>query len=93
MFGAGGYVSGPMLLAARASRVPGALLEVDAHMGLANRLAAPLVERVYLSFPIEGRAGGKYLVTGRPIPRSRPTPARRGPATCSRSAAAWARPA
>lgn len=68
VFGAGGYVSGPMLLAARASRVPGALLEVDAHMGLANRLAAPLVERVYLSFPIEGRAGGKYLVTGRPIP-------------------------
>ena len=59
VFGAGGYVSGPMLLAARASRVPGALLEVDAHMGLANRLAAPLVERVYLSFPIEGRAGGQ----------------------------------
>jgi UDP-N-acetylglucosamine--N-acetylmuramyl-(pentapeptide) pyrophosphoryl-undecaprenol N-acetylglucosamine transferase len=68
VLGAGGYVSGPMLLAARASRVPGALLEVDAHMGLANRLAAPLVERVYLSFPIEGRTGGKYLVTGRPVP-------------------------
>ena len=68
VFGAGGYVSGPMLLAARASRVPGALLEVDAHMGLANRLAAPLVERVYLSFPIEGRSGGRYLVTGRPVP-------------------------
>ena len=61
-------MSGPMLLAARASRVPGALLEVDAHVGLANRLAAPLVERVYLSFPIEGRTGGKYLVTGRPVP-------------------------
>jgi len=68
VFGAGGYVSGPMLLAARASRLPGALLEVDAHMGMANRLAAPLVERVYLSFPIDGRTGGKYLVTGRPIP-------------------------
>lgn len=68
VFGAGGYVAGPMLLAARGSRVPGALLEVDAHMGLANRLAAPLVERVYLSFPIAGRTGGKYLVTGRPIP-------------------------
>jgi UDP-N-acetylglucosamine--N-acetylmuramyl-(pentapeptide) pyrophosphoryl-undecaprenol N-acetylglucosamine transferase len=68
VFGAGGYVSGPMLLAARASHVPGALLEVDAHMGLANRLAAPLVERVYLSFPIDGRTGARYLVTGRPIP-------------------------
>ena len=93
VFGAGGYVSGPMLLAARASRVPGALLEVDAHMGLANRLAAPLVERVYLSFPIEGRSGGRYLVTGRPVP-AEPARARRGsgPATCSHSAAAWERP-
>ena len=77
VFGAGGYVAGPMLLAARASRVPGALLEVDAHMGLANRLAAPLVERVYLSFPIEGRTGGKYLVTGRPIPGEPADPRRR----------------
>jgi UDP-N-acetylglucosamine--N-acetylmuramyl-(pentapeptide) pyrophosphoryl-undecaprenol N-acetylglucosamine transferase len=68
VFGAGGYVSGPMLLAARVSRLPGALLEVDAHMGVANRLAAPLVARVYLSFPIAGRDGGKYLVTGRPVP-------------------------
>ena len=57
--------------------MPGALLEVDAHMGLANRLAAPLVERVYLSFPIEGRTGGKYLVTGRPIPESRTSGGRR----------------
>ncbi len=69
VFGAGGYVSGPMLLAARAARVPAALLEVDAHMGLANRLAVPLVERVYLAFPIPGRDGGKYLVTGRPVPQ------------------------
>ena len=68
VFGAGGYVSGPVLLAARAARIPAALLEVDAHMGLANRLAVPLVRRVYLSFPIEGRSGGKYEVTGRPCP-------------------------
>ena len=69
VFGAGGYVSGPMLLAARAARVPAALLEVDAHMGLANRLAVPLVQRVYLAFPIPGRSGGKYRVTGRPVPQ------------------------
>ena len=35
-------------------RIPAALLEVDAHMGLANRMAAPLVRRVFLAFPIEG---------------------------------------
>jgi UDP-N-acetylglucosamine--N-acetylmuramyl-(pentapeptide) pyrophosphoryl-undecaprenol N-acetylglucosamine transferase len=69
VFGAGGYVSGPMLLAGRMARVPAALLEVDAHMGLANRLAAPLVQRVYLAFPLEGRAGARYRVTGRPVPR------------------------
>ncbi len=66
VFGAGGYVSGPMLAAAATSRLPGALLEVDAHMGVANRLAAPLVRRIYLAFPIH-RSDGKFLVTGRPI--------------------------
>jgi UDP-N-acetylglucosamine--N-acetylmuramyl-(pentapeptide) pyrophosphoryl-undecaprenol N-acetylglucosamine transferase len=72
VLGAGGYVSGPMVLAAARRRIPTALLEADAHLGLANRLAAPLARRVFLSFPIGGREGGKYRVTGRPIPdRSR----------------------
>jgi UDP-N-acetylglucosamine--N-acetylmuramyl-(pentapeptide) pyrophosphoryl-undecaprenol N-acetylglucosamine transferase len=81
VFGAGGYVSGPMLLAARAARIPAALLEIDAHMGVANRLAVPLVQKVFLSFPIEGRSGGKYAVTGRPVPA--PSPADDPPATAS----------
>jgi UDP-N-acetylglucosamine--N-acetylmuramyl-(pentapeptide) pyrophosphoryl-undecaprenol N-acetylglucosamine transferase len=72
VFGAGGYVSGPMLAAAKASRLPSALLEVDAHMGLANRMAAPLVDRVFLSFPIEGKRPPHYLVTGRPLPERGP---------------------
>ena len=42
----------------------------DAHFGLANRLAAPLARRVFLSFPVHGRSGAKYRVTGRPIPPS-----------------------
>lgn len=72
VFGGGGYVAGPMLVAAARRRIPTALLEVDAHLGLANRLAAPFARRVFLSFPIEGRSGGKYRLTGRPIPaRSR----------------------
>jgi UDP-N-acetylglucosamine--N-acetylmuramyl-(pentapeptide) pyrophosphoryl-undecaprenol N-acetylglucosamine transferase len=62
-----------MVLAAARRRIPTALLEADAYLGLANRLAAPLARRVFLSFPIEGRTGGKYRVTGRPIPaRSQP---------------------
>jgi UDP-N-acetylglucosamine--N-acetylmuramyl-(pentapeptide) pyrophosphoryl-undecaprenol N-acetylglucosamine transferase len=68
VFGAGGYVSGPMLAAAKAARLPSALLEVDAHIGLANRMAAPLVDRVFLSFPVEGKRPPRYVVTGRPLP-------------------------
>jgi UDP-N-acetylglucosamine--N-acetylmuramyl-(pentapeptide) pyrophosphoryl-undecaprenol N-acetylglucosamine transferase len=69
VLGGGGYVSGPMVLAAAFRRTPAALLEADAHLGLANRLAAPFAERVFLALPVEGRGGGKYHVTGRPVPR------------------------
>jgi UDP-N-acetylglucosamine--N-acetylmuramyl-(pentapeptide) pyrophosphoryl-undecaprenol N-acetylglucosamine transferase len=68
VLGGGGYVAGPMVLAAAGRRIPAALTEADAHFGLANRLAAPLASRVFLSFPIPGRDAAKYRVTGRPIP-------------------------
>jgi UDP-N-acetylglucosamine--N-acetylmuramyl-(pentapeptide) pyrophosphoryl-undecaprenol N-acetylglucosamine transferase len=75
VLGGGGYVAGPMVYAAARRRIPTALMEADAHLGLANRLAAPFARRVFLSFPIEGREGPKYRVTGRPIPaRSRVVP-------------------
>ena len=73
VLGGGGYVAGPIVLAAALLRIPAALMEADAHLGLANRLAAPFARRIFLAFPIEGRAGEKYRVVGRPIPlRSRP---------------------
>jgi UDP-N-acetylglucosamine--N-acetylmuramyl-(pentapeptide) pyrophosphoryl-undecaprenol N-acetylglucosamine transferase len=68
VLGGGGYAAGPMVLAAAGRRIPTALMEADAHLGLANRLAAPLAARVFLAFPIPGRTGSKYRVTGRPIP-------------------------
>jgi UDP-N-acetylglucosamine--N-acetylmuramyl-(pentapeptide) pyrophosphoryl-undecaprenol N-acetylglucosamine transferase len=68
VLGGGGYVAGPMVLAAWTRRIPAALTEADAHLGLANRLAAPFARRVFLSFPIEGRTAGKYVLTGRPVP-------------------------
>ena len=72
VLGAGGFVAGPMVLAARLSRIPCALTEADAHLGLANRLAAPLAERVFLALPL-GLQGEKYRAVGRPIPAaSRP---------------------
>jgi UDP-N-acetylglucosamine--N-acetylmuramyl-(pentapeptide) pyrophosphoryl-undecaprenol N-acetylglucosamine transferase len=72
VLGAGGYVAGPMVLAARLEGIPSALSEADAHLGLANRLAAPLAERVFLALPL-GLDGDKYRAVGRPIPAaSRP---------------------
>jgi UDP-N-acetylglucosamine--N-acetylmuramyl-(pentapeptide) pyrophosphoryl-undecaprenol N-acetylglucosamine transferase len=70
VLGGGGYVAGPMVLAAAGRRIPAALMEADSRLGLANRLAAPLASRVFLSFPIPGRTSAKYRVTGRPIPAS-----------------------
>jgi UDP-N-acetylglucosamine--N-acetylmuramyl-(pentapeptide) pyrophosphoryl-undecaprenol N-acetylglucosamine transferase len=73
--GGGGFVAGPMVVAAWLRRIPAALTESDRHLGLANRLAAPLARRVLLAYPLQGRGGAKYRVTGRPIPaRSRPEP-------------------
>jgi UDP-N-acetylglucosamine--N-acetylmuramyl-(pentapeptide) pyrophosphoryl-undecaprenol N-acetylglucosamine transferase len=72
VLGAGGYVAGPMVLAAWSRRIPAALTEADAHLGLANRLAAPFARRVFLALPV-GRDGPKYHAVGRPVPTgSRP---------------------
>jgi UDP-N-acetylglucosamine--N-acetylmuramyl-(pentapeptide) pyrophosphoryl-undecaprenol N-acetylglucosamine transferase len=70
VLGGGGFVAGPMVLAARLRGIPAVLTEADAHLGLANRLAAPFARRVYLAYPIPGRDGPKYRVVGRPIPRA-----------------------
>ena len=49
VLGAGGYVAGPMVLAARLRGIPAALTEADAHLGLANRLAAPFARRLFFA--------------------------------------------
>jgi UDP-N-acetylglucosamine--N-acetylmuramyl-(pentapeptide) pyrophosphoryl-undecaprenol N-acetylglucosamine transferase len=68
VMGGGGYVAGPVGLAALSGRVPLVLTEADRHLGLANRLLATGARRVCLAFPITGRDGDRYLVTGRPVP-------------------------
>jgi UDP-N-acetylglucosamine--N-acetylmuramyl-(pentapeptide) pyrophosphoryl-undecaprenol N-acetylglucosamine transferase len=67
VLGGGGYVAGPMVLAAWLRRTPAALTEADAHLGLANRLAAPFARRLFLAYPIDG-VTSKARVVGRPIP-------------------------
>jgi UDP-N-acetylglucosamine--N-acetylmuramyl-(pentapeptide) pyrophosphoryl-undecaprenol N-acetylglucosamine transferase len=68
VLGGGGYVAGPIGLAALTRRIPVVLTEADSHLGLTNRLLAPRARRVCLAFPIPGRDGDRYLVTGRPVP-------------------------
>src|SRR4051812_3330233 len=68
VMGGGGYVAGPVALAAVMRRVPLVLTEADSHLGMANRLMARFARRVFLAFPLDGRDGERYEVTGRPIP-------------------------
>jgi UDP-N-acetylglucosamine--N-acetylmuramyl-(pentapeptide) pyrophosphoryl-undecaprenol N-acetylglucosamine transferase len=71
VLGGGGYVAAPVGVAALSLRIPLVLTEADSHLGLANRLLARGARRVCLAFPIPGRdegSGGRYRVTGRPIP-------------------------
>lgn len=68
VMGGGGYVAGPAGLAAVTMGLPLVLTEADSHLGLANRLLARRARRVCLAFPIPGREGEPYLLTGRPVP-------------------------
>ncbi len=70
VLGGGGYVAGPAGMAALSLGLPLVLSEADRHLGLTNRLLARRAKRVCLAFPIEGRAGDRYLVTGRPVAAS-----------------------
>lgn len=68
VMGGGGFVAGPAGLAASLSRISLVLTEADSHLGLANRILARRARRVCLAFPIAGRGGERYVLTGRPVP-------------------------
>jgi len=68
VMGGGGYVAGPVGVAALSLRIPLVLTEADSHLGLTNRLLARGARRVCLAFALPGRDGGRYRVTGRPVP-------------------------
>jgi UDP-N-acetylglucosamine--N-acetylmuramyl-(pentapeptide) pyrophosphoryl-undecaprenol N-acetylglucosamine transferase len=69
VIGLGGYASGGVLLAARALGARVAIHEANVVPGLANRLLAPLVHRVYLGFAAGAGAfpARRRLVTGHPV--------------------------
>lgn len=70
VMGGGGYVAGPVGVAAKRCGLPLVLTEADSHLGITNRLLARWADRVCLGIPIAGREGDPYLVTGRPVPPS-----------------------
>lgn len=71
VLGVGGYVSGPMVLAASIYGVPTAICEQNAYPGMTNRILGRVVKRVFATF--EGSASyfprGKVLLTGNPVRR------------------------
>jgi UDP-N-acetylglucosamine--N-acetylmuramyl-(pentapeptide) pyrophosphoryl-undecaprenol N-acetylglucosamine transferase len=68
--GAGGYVSGPVLLAAALMKVPTLVLEPNALPGFTNRMLARFVDKAAVSFEAaRGYFRGKAVVTGNPVRR------------------------
>ena len=74
VYGGGGYVAGPIGITAAMLRVPLVIAEIDGHLGLTNRMLAPLARRVCTALPIGSGNNSKFVITGRPIP---PIPADR----------------
>lgn len=78
VLGVGGYASGPILAAAAAMGIPTALLEQNAHLGLTNRMLAPVVGRAYLTYDETApRFGARARVVGNPVRSSFAEAARR----------------
>lgn len=67
VLGIGGYASGPALAAAANLKIPIVVMEVNAHTGLANRLAARWVRRAAVNFPATARDFPHAVVTGVPV--------------------------
>ena len=72
VLGLGGYTAGPVLLLAAARRIPTALLEQNAHVGLTNRLLGSTVGRAYLTYPetLPQFGATKGRVLGNPVRRA-----------------------
>lgn len=68
VFGVGGYVTGPVLLAARLCGVPLCIHEQNSVPGLANKVLSRLVNRIFLSMPCQySFPREKTVMTGNPV--------------------------
>ena len=71
LFSAGGFVSVPPALAARALGIPVVVHEQTAVPGLANRITARFAARIAVAFESAGRGfpAGRVVLTGNPVRR------------------------
>ncbi|MCD7922750.1 MAG: undecaprenyldiphospho-muramoylpentapeptide beta-N-acetylglucosaminyltransferase [Clostridiales bacterium] len=71
VFSKGGFVSVPVVLAAKHAKIPVIIHESDITPGLANRLAIPSATRICCNFPetLSHLPEGKAVVSGSPIRR------------------------
>jgi UDP-N-acetylglucosamine--N-acetylmuramyl-(pentapeptide) pyrophosphoryl-undecaprenol N-acetylglucosamine transferase len=70
VIGAGGYVSGPVVLTAWLLRLPTLVMESNAMPGWTNRVLARFVDKAAVSFAAAlPFFGGKAVVTGNPVRR------------------------
>ena len=69
VLGVGGYVTGPVLLAARLKGIATCIHEQNSVPGLANRALGKFVERIFLSIPGSEKyfSGQKCVMTGNPV--------------------------
>jgi UDP-N-acetylglucosamine--N-acetylmuramyl-(pentapeptide) pyrophosphoryl-undecaprenol N-acetylglucosamine transferase len=69
VLGLGGYVSGPVVLAARLLGIPAALHEQNLVPGLANRMASRMVKTVFISFEktADFFPKNRVVLTGNPV--------------------------
>jgi UDP-N-acetylglucosamine--N-acetylmuramyl-(pentapeptide) pyrophosphoryl-undecaprenol N-acetylglucosamine transferase len=67
--GTGGYVCGPMVLAATLCGVPAAIQEQNAFPGLTNRILGRFVDHIFLAYPEAGKyfPAKKIIASGNPI--------------------------
>ncbi len=69
VFSKGGFVSVPVVLAAKSNKIPVIVHESDITPGLANKLALPSASRICVNFPetLKYLPEGKAVLTGTPI--------------------------
>ena len=70
VFGVGGYVTGPVMLAARLSGIPLCIHEQNSVPGLANKMLSRVVNKIFLSIPCQySFPERKTVMTGNPVRR------------------------